>query len=108
MLDKFGEVFGIDPQRFLRAAAIATGIFVAFVILVFILGFPPGSPNLPNPYDVTEWPRVEATQTSELQNYSSYETEVENAEGDDETVTRYTIPIEEAKDLVVERGLPTR
>jgi hypothetical protein len=96
-----------NVAKFVRAWVVVTGIFLIFVVAIFVLGRLPSTPNFaPGTYYETEvWPTARAEQREQLTNYSAYqaEEEVEGAEG---TVTYYTIPISVAKGVLVERGLP--
>lgn len=102
----------LDIKALGRVLAIITAIFALFVLLVYIFGALPTTPNLLNRYDMDQWPAVQAQQVEQLSTSGTYEVEVEVVAEDGtkttELVTRYRIPIEQAKALLVERGLPTR
>jgi hypothetical protein len=101
----------LNIPRFVRAWMLATTIFLVFMVVIFVMGRLPPTPNFaPNDlYETQTWDVMEPEQRDILQSYSSYqeEVEVETAEGTEtQTVTRYTIPVDVAKDLIVQRGLP--
>lgn len=100
-----------NVAKFVRAWVVVTGVFLVFVVAIFVLGRLPSTPNFaPGTYYETEvWPTAQAEQREQLATYSAYqvEEEVAGAEGSDmQTVTYYTIPISVAKGILVERGLP--
>jgi hypothetical protein len=102
----------LNIPGFVRAWLLATTIFLVFMVIIFVMGRLPPTPNFApqDLYETQTWDAMEPQQRTLLQTYSSYqeEVEVETAEGTTETqtVTRYTIPIDVAKDLIVQRGLP--
>jgi hypothetical protein len=102
----------LNIPRFVRAWMLATTIFLVFMVVIFVMGRLPPTPNFAptDVYETQTWDVMEPEQRDILQSYSSYqeEVEVETAEGTTETqtVTRYTLPISVAKDLIVQRGLP--
>lgn len=108
------ESYGVDQTRFRRNMMVVTAIFVLFLIVVYIISALPFQPNLANPYDMATWPTVEAQQMEQLSTYGTYQVDpvtgrvIPPAEitEDMETVTRYRMPVEEAKQQLLEQGLP--
>jgi hypothetical protein len=104
----------LDGRSALQAFLITTGVFLIAALLIYIVASLPTTPNFrpADFYDTQEWDQAEVIQREQLQNYSVREVEVqvENDEGETvtEVVEQYTIPIEDAKQLLVERGLPVR
>ncbi len=110
MLDNYE----IDTHAFWRYWLMATIAFAAFVIIVYIVAYLPLNPNLANPYNMQEWPALRAQYTEQLHSYGVLQVNpttgriIAPGEAAEDAVTHYHIPIEEAKRLLVERGLPTR
>lgn len=76
---------------------VLTALFVGFMLTVAILGGLPTRPTWPTPYSLEEWPTVREQQTQQLTEYQW----VNQEQG------VVSLPIDRAKDLLVERGLPT-
>ncbi|NJK80424.1 MAG: hypothetical protein HC893_02480 [Chloroflexaceae bacterium] len=84
---------------FLRVWLVVTAVFVLYLIIVLLAGSLPPTPNLSTPYSVEEWrEEVRPAQLEQLNTYSWM--------NEEEGVV--AIPIDRAKDLIVERGLPVR
>jgi hypothetical protein len=104
----------LDGRSALQAFLITTGVFLIAALLIYIVASLPTTPNFrpADFYDTQEWDQAEVIQREQLQNYSVREVEVQVQNDEGETVTevveQYTIPIEDAKQLLVERGLPVR
>jgi hypothetical protein len=104
----------VDGRSVLQAFLITTGVFLIGALLIYIVASLPTTPNFrpADFYDTQEWDLAEEQQIEQLQNYSVREVEVQVQNEEGETVTemveQYTIPIDEAKQLIVERGLPVR
>jgi hypothetical protein len=109
------ESYGVDQTRFRRNMMLVTALFVLFLIVVYVLSALPFQPNLANPYDMDTWPTVEAQQMEQLNTYGVFQVDPvtgrvippEEITEDMETVTRYRMPLEEARQQLLEQGLPT-
>jgi hypothetical protein len=104
----------VDSRSVLQAFLITTGVFLIGALLIYIVASLPTTPNFrpADFYDTQEWDQAEVLQREQLQEYSVREVEVQVQNDEGETVTevveQYTLPIDEAKQLIVERGLPVR
>lgn len=104
----------INVPKLRKQVLIITGIFVALVLLIWFLGAMPVTPNLSNPYSMTEWPTMEAQQRNQLTTYQIIYIDPETGEQVDPNTTdiqpevRYAIPVDQAKDVVLQQGLPVR
>lgn len=86
----------VTMGSFSRAFLLVTAAFLLYVLIVLLLGFLPPTPQIPSDYDLTEWTMVEEQQLQQLDSYEML----------DEEAGVVRIPIERAKELTVERGLP--
>jgi hypothetical protein len=104
----------VDGRTVLQVFLLTTGVFLIVALLIYVVASLPTSPNFrpADFYDTQEWEQAEPLQREQLQEYGARQVEVQrqNEEGETvtEMVTEYTIPIEEAKQLLIERGLPVR
>lgn len=87
----------LDTTALRRALVVVTIIFVVFLVTIGVLGGLPSQPNQVSPYDMSEWPALREEQNQQLTQYGWINQE--------NGVVR--IPIDRAKDLLVERSLPT-
>jgi hypothetical protein len=104
----------VDGRTVLQVFLLTTGVFLIVALLIYVVASLPTSPNFrpADFYDTQEWDQAEVLQREQLQDYSVREVEVQVQNDEGETVTevveQYTLPIDEAKQLIVERGLPVR
>ncbi len=111
---------GFHTRQAIKWISLITAFFFFLYFVVYALGAIPPVPTFADDelYETATWPALEATQRANLQNFSSYEASIEeevetvNAQGTTVSttvtavVTRYTIPIDNAKDLVLDQGIP--
>lgn len=83
-------------RSFLPVWSVVTAVFTLYLLIVLLAGRLPPTPNLPTPYTTTEWEQVSAEQTEQLQSFGWV----------DEEAGIVYIPIEQAKEQLLEQGLP--
>jgi hypothetical protein len=106
----------INIRLFIQLVMLVTAIFAIFILVVYTLAYSPPQPNIANPYNMQEWPTAEAQMIEQINTYQAIQVNPETGmqldpaeiEEGDPVVTRYTVPISVAKQVLIQQGLPAR
>ncbi len=85
-------------RSFLPVWSVVTAIFTLYLLIALLAGRLPPTPNLATPYTTDQWQQIRAEQTKQLQSFGWV----------DEEAGIVHIPIDLAKEQLLEQGLPVQ